>query len=230
MNNKLYIVSTPIGNLEDITLRALKILKNVDIIACEDTRITRILLDHYNIKNKCLISFHSYNQDEKIKYIIHQLQNNKTVALVSDSGTPCISDPGYLLVKKTLQEKIPIEVIPGATGLICALVGSGLPTNGFIFLGFLPKKKGKIKKILLNCVSLNKTIIFYESPYRIKKTLEICKDIFSTYRSHCVVARELTKKFEEYIRGTLEEVISELNNRKSIKGEIITLLFLECQT
>lgn len=227
---KLFVVSTPIGNLEDITYRAVKTLENSGIIACEDTRRTRILLDHYKITGKSLVSFYSYNQQYRIDGLIESLRNGKSIALVSDSGTPCISDPGYMLVKRCIDENIPVEVIPGPSALVTALVGSGLPTNSFVFLGFLPKKSGKMKKALLNCAGLEKTIIFYESPFRIASTLETCREAFVDYNVNCVIARELTKIYEEYIRGSLDAVIGDLKARQKIKGEIIALLFPQPRT
>lgn len=229
-SGKLYIVATPIGNLQDITLRALDILKEVDIICCEDTRRTLILLNHYEIKNRHLLSFFSYNQLKRIDTIIKELKSGKNIAIVSDSGTPCISDPGSLLVNRVIEEGITVESIPGPASFVVALTGSGLPTNGFVFLGFLPRRKSKIKKILLNSISLKKTIIFYESPLRLLKTLIFCSEIFNSQHIKCAVARELTKKFEEYIRGTIDSVYNELVKRKDIKGEIIVLLFPANQT
>jgi len=218
----LSLVSTPIGNLEDITLRALKVLKDCDIILCEDTRRTKILLEKYNIK-KQLISCHSYNQTKRADLLIELLKNKKNVVYVTDSGTPCISDPGYELVLKAIENSFPIECIPGPTAFVPALVCSGLPTDDFVFLGFLPRKKSKINKLLASVSALKKTIIFYESPYRIKRTIEICKSIFKP-ETKLVIAREITKKFEEFIRGTIESVYNEILKRKEIKGEIVVLL------
>ena len=218
----LYLISTPIGNLEDITLRALRILKEVDIIACEDTRRTKILLDHYSIKRP-LVSFHSYNQDKMCRVLINKIISGENVAVVSDSGTPGISDPGALLVRDAVCENIPVIHIPGPTAFVTALVSSGLPTNGFTFLGFLPRKTGRIKKVLLNLIDIGKTIIFYESPYRIKKTLALCREVFPA-DTDCVVARELTKKYEEYIRGKITEVYEKINKRGKVKGELVVML------
>lgn len=222
MSAILYIVPTPIGNLEDITLRALRVLKESDLIACEDTRQSLKLLSHFEI-SKPLISFYSYNQQGRIPQIINKLLNGKKIALISDGGTPAVSDPGYLLVKAAIDNGIKIEVLPGASAVITALVGSGLPTDGFVFCGFLKRKPGKMKKELLASASLNKTIIFYESPHRILKTLEMCKEIFGENVSICL-ARELTKKFEEFIRGTVKEVLINMQERKEILGEFVVLI------
>ena len=217
----LYIVSTPLGNLEDITLRALRILKEVDLIACEDTRVTRKLLTHYQI-SKPLVSYFQQNQLFRIPYLIEKLKEGKNIALVSDAGTPGISDPGFFLIKEAIKQKIKIVPIPGASAVITALVVSGLPTDDFIFIGFLPRKKSKISKELVKLSELKKTIIFYESPYRIKKTLEIIKEILPEAR--VVLARELTKKFEEVLRGKPEDLLKQIENRK-LKGEIIVTLY-----
>jgi len=226
------MVATPIGNLEDITLRAIRTLKECDIIACEDTRHSRILLDHYAISGKPLLSFYSYNQFSRMTEIINELKSGKNIALICDSGTPGISDPGAILASKAIDSGITVESIPGPAAIISALVSSGLPTNGFVFLGFLPKKPGKIKKLLLSAANMEKTVIFYESPYRILKTIQLCLEVFieNKFISKCVIARELTKKFEEFIRGDLQSVYNSLSQRKEIKGELVVLLSLEAQT
>ena len=167
---QLYIAATPIGNLEDITLRVLRVLKECDFIACEDTRQTLKLLTHYQI-SKPLISFYSYNQQNRIPQIIKKIQAGQTCVLVSDGGMPAISDPGYLLVKAAIENNVKTEILPGASAGICALVGSGLPTDGYVFLGFLKRKPGKMKKELQEASVLGKTIVFYESPHRIVKTV-----------------------------------------------------------
>jgi len=213
--------------LKDITLRALEILKMVDFIACEDTRHTKILLDHYGISNKSLISFYSYNQDRKISDILSRLSSGKNIALVSDGGTPGISDPGTKLVKRDLENNMIVESIPGPTALITALVCSGLPTDGFVFLGFLPRKQGKIRKLLLSSLSIGKTVIFYESPHRIERTLRLCNDFLGS-EIDCEIARELTKRFEEYIRGKLDDVYKKISSQ-SLKGEIVVLLHSSLQ-
>lgn len=220
-NGILYIVPTPIGNLEDITLRALRILKEVDLIACEDTRQTVKLLNHYGIQ-KPLLSFYTHNQLKRMPEIITELNSGKNVALVSDSGTPGISDPGFFLIAKAIEEKFDVVSLPGPSAVITALVGSGLSTNGFIFLGFLKRKAGKLKKELKNAAIAGKTIVFYESPHRIKKTVSICLNIFMP-DTQIVLAREITKKFEEYIRGTLQEVNETINNRELL-GEFVVII------
>ncbi|MCL1972348.1 MAG: 16S rRNA (cytidine(1402)-2'-O)-methyltransferase [Endomicrobia bacterium] len=223
MNGILYIVPTPIGNLEDITLRALRVLKECDLIACEDTRHSLKLLAHFEI-SKPLISFYSYNQQHRLPQIIDKLLNGKKVALISDGGTPAVSDPGYVLVKEAIGKNIKVEALPGASAVITALVGSGLPTDGFIFCGFLKRKPGKMKKELAKCAELGKTVIFYESPHRILKTVEICAEVFGENAEICL-ARELTKKFEEFVRGKAKEVLSEISARKEILGEFVVLIY-----
>ncbi|MBI5573076.1 MAG: 16S rRNA (cytidine(1402)-2'-O)-methyltransferase [Elusimicrobia bacterium] len=220
MSGVLYVVATPIGNLKDITLRALETLKVVDLIACEDTRRTKILLMHYDIA-KPQISFYSQNQFRKIPYLIDELKKGKNVALVSDAGTPGISDPGFFLVKNAIEQGLKVETIPGVSAVVTALSASGLATDGFVFLGFLPRKKGKIRKVLQKVAGLEKTIIFYESPYRLKKTLKIITEIFPP-ATDIVVCRELTKKFEEFIRGNTSDIIEKLPEK--ILGEITVLI------
>ncbi|HAX62331.1 MAG TPA: 16S rRNA (cytidine(1402)-2'-O)-methyltransferase [Elusimicrobia bacterium] len=220
MSGVLYVVATPIGHLKDITLRALETLKAVDLIACEDTRRTKILLVHYDIATP-QISFYSQNQFRKIPYLIDELKKGKNIALVSDAGTPGISDPGFFLVKKAIEQGLKVETVPGVSAVVTALSASGLPTDGFVFLGFLPRKKGKIKKNFEKVAGLEKTIIFYESPYRLKKTLKIITEIFPA-DSDIVVCRELTKKFEEFIRGNASDIIEKLPEK--IMGEITVLI------
>jgi 16S rRNA (cytidine1402-2'-O)-methyltransferase len=215
---KLYVISTPIGNLKDITLRSLEILKEVNYIFCEDTRRTKILLDHYDIKNKKLISYFSPKEEKKIPSLLEILKNNNA-ALVVDSGMPGISDPGYKLIKACLENNIEIEVLPGPTAFLTALIGSGLPTDKFLFLGFLPKKG--LENFFERYKDLEVTIVFYESPKRILKTLTIIKKIWGQGR--VVIAREISKIYEEYIRGDLDEAIEILKNRE-LKGEI-TVVF-----
>lgn len=217
----LYIVPTPIGNLEDITLRAIRILKESDLIVCEDTRQTLKLLSHLQI-SKTLVSFYTQNQLRKIPQIISMLQQGKNISLVSDCGTPAISDPGYYLVKEVLKNNLNVISLPGPCALTTALVGSGLPTDSFVFLGFLRKKTGKMKKELEEAKSINKTIIFYESPHRIVRTVETCSEVFGA-GCNIVLGRELTKKFEEYIRGTISEVLENLKNRE-ILGEFVIII------
>ncbi len=215
---KLFIVPTPIGNLKDITLRAIEVLNSVNYIVCEDTRRTKILLDHYQLKNKKLISYFAPKEREKIPQILEILKK-ENMALVVDSGMPGISDPGYQLIKACLENKIEIEVLPGPSAFLVALVGSGLPLDKFLFLGFLPKKG--LENYLSQFKDLEVTIIFYESPHRIFKTLNLIKKIFGNVQ--VVIAREISKVYEEYLRGNLEEILKILENRK-LKGEI-TVIF-----
>lgn len=224
-NGTLYVVPTPIGNLEDITLRALRVLKECDLIACEDTRKSLKLLSHFGI-SKSLISFHSYNERHKVEYIINKLLNGNNIALVSDAGMPCISDPGYVLVKLAIEKYIRVKVLPGASAVMTALIGSGLPVDGFIFCGFLKRKPAKIRKELSNLLNLKKTIIFYESPHRIVKTIDICKDVFGRNAEICL-AREITKKFEEFIRGSIEGILESIKNKRDLLGEFVVLIYPE---
>ena len=213
----LYIISTPIGNLQDITFRAIETLKQSDIILAEDTRRTFILLNHYNIENKKLTSFNDFNKEKKSNYIINELKQNKNISIVSDSGTPGISDPGFYLVRECVRNNIQVIPIPGPTAAISALVSSGFPTDSFVFYGFIPKKE-KAKTDFFNEIkNNNKTTIIYESPYRLIKTLKIMSEIIPN-REICI-ARELTKKFEELIRGKVKEIYEKLKD-KNIKGEI----------
>ncbi len=216
----LYLVSTPIGNLEDITLRALKVLGGVDLLAAEDTRHTGILLKHYNL-HKSIISYHDFNKDKKAPILIGQLKAGKSVAVISDAGTPGISDPGYLLVKMAIHENIRVVPVPGASAFLSALVVSGLPTDKFVFEGFLSPKPGKRRKRLEELREERRTLIFYESPHRFVKMLEDVAEILG--QRGMVVARELTKKFEEIIRGTPEEIKRVFGERK-IKGELVVLI------
>ncbi|MCA6071523.1 MAG: 16S rRNA (cytidine(1402)-2'-O)-methyltransferase, partial [Endomicrobium sp.] len=185
MSGILYIVPTPIGNLEDVTLRALRILKECDLIACEDTRQSLKLLSYFEI-SKPLISFYSYNEQHRLGQILDKIANGKKVALISDAGTPGISDSGYALVKEAIGKGIKTEVLPGASAVTTALVGSGLPTDGFIFCGFLKRRPGKMKKELSELLNLQKTIVFYESPHRILKTVEVCLNIFGENARICL--------------------------------------------
>jgi 16S rRNA (cytidine1402-2'-O)-methyltransferase len=218
----LYIVATPIGNLEDITIRALEVLKKVDLILCEDTRVTKKLLDRYQIK-KPLLSYHQHSKIQKLDYIISLLKERKNLALVSDAGTPGISDPGGKLVNevvKWLSDQVKIVPIPGPSALICAVSISGFPMDKFLFFGFLPKKK-KRKKILKEIANFYYPVIFYESPYRILKTLEELKEINRELK--IVVAKELTKKFETIYRGKIEEIIEKIEKDK-LKGEFVVIV------
>lgn len=217
----LYVVSTPIGNLEDISLRALRVLREADLIACEDTRQTQKLVLAYNLGGR-LVSYHRHSAKKKTESILSDLEAGKNIAVVSDGGTPGISDPGYLLVKGAVDKGLPVTVIPGPSAVTGALILSGLPTDGFLFLGFLPRKKGKIKKVLMKSRSAGMTTVFYESPYRVKSSLGILKEVFGEGLPVAVV-REMTKKFEEVVRGSVESVIGELSQRE-IKGEV-TVVF-----
>ncbi|MHB9154905.1 MAG: 16S rRNA (cytidine(1402)-2'-O)-methyltransferase [Endomicrobiales bacterium] len=221
VHGTLYLVPTPIGNLEDITLRALRVLKEVDIVLCEDTRQTVKLLNHYQIQ-KPLVSFYTQNQNRRIPPAISDLHSGKNTALVSDGGTPGISDPGFFLVSRAIEEGIPVVSLPGPNAAVTALVASGLPTHGFVFLGFLKRKAGKMKKELREAASCGRTIVFYESPHRIKKTLALCAGVFGP-KTRVVLARELTKKFEEYIRGTLEDA-ARVAAERELPGEFVVLL------
>lgn len=216
---RLYIVSTPIGNMEDITLRALRILKEADLICAEDTRITGRLLAHYQIKNT-LLSYHSYNEALRIPQILAYLKEGRRIALVSDAGTPGISDPAHKLVRAAIAAGVAVEPLPGPTASIAALVASGLPTDRFVFEGFLPRKKGRQARLKFLSEEPG-TIILYESAPRIQKTIEdIVKNFGNRY---IVISRELTKKFEEFIRGEAQQVLQELKTRR-LKGEIVLLI------
>ena len=219
MTGKLYIVSTPIGNLKDITLRAIETLNEVDFILCEDTRVTSILLKHYNIIKK-LISFNAVSEIKKIPSIIERLQLGQSYALVSDSGTPAISDPGIRLISESIENGIDIISIPGATALISALTVSGLPTDSFVFEGFLPQKKGRQTK-LQKLAEESRTIVIYESSHRIDKLINELDQYFP--ERYIVVCRELTKKFEEYWRGFPAELKKNLE-AKTIKGEFVVVI------
>lgn len=219
-NGKLYVIATPIGNLEDVTLRALRILKEVDLIACEDTRVTRKLLTHYSVSAR-VISYYEQNRLVKTPVIVEQLKQGKNVALVTDSGTPGISDPGFFLVKEVIKQNISVIAVPGPSAVISALSVSGLPINEFIFLGFISRKPGKIIKELRQCLETEKTVVFYESPYRLIKTLGIINQEFPAVQ--VAVCRELTKMFEEILRGTPAQVLEKLAG-KEVKGEITIVL------
>jgi len=216
----LYIVPTPIGNLKDITLRALDVLKEVDLILAEDTRTTSHLLNHYEI-TKPISPYHQHNEHKILQHIVSQLQAGKTMALITDAGTPGISDPAFLLVRECARSNIKVECLPGATAFVPALVNSGLPINRFVFEGFLPLKKGR-QTLLKQLVTEERTMVFYESPMRLVKTLEEFKQYFGAERL-CSVSRELTKMFEETKRGTLNEV-ADYFKQKEVKGEIVIVL------
>ena len=213
----LFVVSTPIGNLEDITLRALKVLKEADLIAAEDTRRTKNLLNHYDIKTP-LTSYFEYNKIYKGKLILEKLKEGKNVALVSDAGTPGISDPGYLLIKQSIDEGIRVIPVAGISALNAALSASGLPANKVTFLGFLPVKKNKRKVSLEKFKEREETLVIFESPYRIIKLLEDIKETIGD--REIALCREITKMFEEIFRGSVSDALEEFSKRKSIKGEI----------
>lgn len=215
----LYIVATPIGNLKDITLRALETLKQVDFVACEDTRVTKKLLDYYQIK-KILISYHQHTKIQKIDEILNQIALGKSCALVSDSGTPGISDPGNILVARAVQKNIKIVPIPGPSALTAAASISGFPQDKFLFLGFPPHKKGR-RKFFKQIKESIYPVVFYESPYRILKTLNLLREMVSERR--IVVCRELTKMFETIYRGTIDQIIDQLSKEK-IKGEFVVVV------
>jgi 16S rRNA (cytidine1402-2'-O)-methyltransferase len=225
--SSLYIVSTPIGNLEDITLRALKILKEVDLILCEDTRVTKKLLDHYGIKTPVL-SYHQHSKIQKIDYILNLLKEGKNLALVSDAGTPGISDPGNKLIKELTNSRIKelkFVPIPGTSAVTCAASIAGFSMDKFLFLGFPPKKR-KRKKFFEEVIKSKYPVIFYESPYRILKTLNELKNTMNNEqrtKNNIVVCRELTKKFETIYRGKIDEVIKEIEKDK-IKGEFVIIV------
>jgi len=218
MNGKLYIVATPIGNLEDITLRALRILKEVDLIAAEDTRQTLKLLNHFEI-SKPLISYHRHNEDIKSNILIEKLKNGENIALVSDAGTPGICDPGEEVIKKAIEENIEVIPIPGACALINALIVSGLNTSEFLFLGFLPLNKKLRKEKFEEIKKSEKTIIIYEAPHKMKNTLQDLKDVINDRK--IVLSRELTKIHEEFIRKNINELLDNIDN---LKGEMILII------
>lgn len=215
----LYIVPTPIGNLEDITLRAIRILKEVDYIAAEDTRHSRILLQKYEI-NTPTISFHSWSDTRRLEQLLQFLREGKNIALISDAGTPGISDPGYILVKAAIAEGIQIIPLPGASACITALSASGLSTHQFVYLGFLPLKKGR-QTLWNKLVEEERTIVFYESPHRLHKTLQEIAEKFEDRQ--IVIARELTKIYEEYFRGTAKEAMDYFRAQK-LKGEFVIMI------
>jgi 16S rRNA (cytidine1402-2'-O)-methyltransferase len=225
VKGKLYIVPTPIGNLEDMTFRAIKILNEVDIILAEDTRTSGKLLSFYEIKTH-MQPYHMHNEHFVTEKIVEQINMGKNYALISDAGTPAISDPGYLMVRACVQNDISVECLPGATAFVPALVVSGFPINQFLFVGFLPIKKGR-KTILESLVHQQQTLVFYESPHKITKTIDDFIQYFGESKK-AVVCRELSKKFEEIIRGSLSEIKIKLA-QKTIKGEIVVVLSGERQ-
>lgn len=217
---QLYLVPTPIGNLQDITLRALEVLKSVDVVLAEDTRISGQLLKHYDIK-QTLVSYHAHNEHAAVKRVLEKLEEGQVMALVSDAGSPGISDPGYLLVHEALKEGFKVEALPGATAFVPALVKSGLPSDRFVFEGFLPHKKGRQTR-LQQLAEEPRTIVLYESPHRLLKTLKQLAEFFGNER-RASVSRELTKMFEETVNGTLEEVTKHFETG-TIKGEFVIVV------
>ncbi len=214
---KLYVVPTPIGNLEDITFRALHTLKEVDFIAAEDTRQTKKLLNHFEISTP-LVSYHEHNKEVQGKRILDQLKEGKRIALVSDAGMPVISDPGYDLIRD-IEDLADVIVLPGANAALCALVGSGLPNEQFYFYGFLPRKRKELIQVLEQLRYISGTLLFYESPHRIKETIKGIVEVFGEDRN-IVLARELTKRFEEYVKGTAKEVEQWLSSEQAeVRGE-----------
>ena len=215
----LFIVPTPIGNLEDITLRSIRILEECDLILAEDTRVTKRLLNHLNI-SKPLLSFHAHNEHKVLDKTIERITQNTSTVLVSDAGTPGISDPGYLLIRSCIENNIKIECLPGATAIIPALILSGFPTERFVFEGFLPHKKGRQTRLKTICDE-TRTSVFYESPHRINKALIQLKEFIDPERKVCV-AREISKLYEEVIRGNIDELILFSENHE-LKGEIVVV-------
>lgn len=218
--SKLYLVPTPIGNLEDITLRALRILKEADLILAEDTRTSGKLLKHYQIENK-MQAHHQHNEHKTVAGLVEQMRGGTTIALITDAGTPAVSDPGFLLVRECIKHEVPVETLPGAVAFIPALVNSGLPSERFLFEGFLPHKKGRKTK-LEELAEKDCTLVFYESPYRLVKTLKQLGDFLGEDR-RASVSREITKLHEETIRGTLLELAAHYE-QKGVKGEIVIVV------
>uniref|UniRef100_Q02CY4 Ribosomal RNA small subunit methyltransferase I n=1 Tax=Solibacter usitatus (strain Ellin6076) TaxID=234267 RepID=Q02CY4_SOLUE len=221
MPGLLYVVATPIGNLEDITYRAVRLLGEADLIACEDTRQTRKLLDHYNI-HKPTISYHDHNEAERTEDLTARLLAGETIALVSDAGMPLVSDPGYRLVHAAIEAGVSVQPIPGPSASLTALAASGLPTDSFHFGGFLPPKTGQRAKLLESLAEEHATLIFYEAPHRILETLEAIEAALGP--RPVVVAREITKIHEEFLRGTAAEIHAQLASRDAVKGEITLLI------
>ena len=218
----LYVVGTPIGNLEDITLRALRVLKEADIIACEDTRHTQKLLNHYNIATRTT-SYHEHNEATRAPELLKQMQAGANVALVTDAGMPGISDPGYRLITLAIQHDVPVVPVPGASAFLAALVASGLPTDSFRFNGFLSAKRGERRTVLESSKNSRSTQLFYEAPHRILETLEDVIEVLGESRQ-IVVAREVTKIHEEFLRGPASEVLGMLRRREAVKGEMTLLI------
>jgi 16S rRNA (cytidine1402-2'-O)-methyltransferase len=218
----LYLVATPIGNLDDITLRALRVLNGVDLIACEDTRQTQKLLNHYGITTRT-VSYHEHNEMTKAAELVVDLEGGAKIALVTDAGMPGISDPGFRLIALAIRHHVPVVPIPGASAFLAALVASGLPTDSFRFSGFLPAKRGERRTLLESIRTSPRTQVFYEAPHRLIETLEDIGEVLGTDR-HIVVAREVTKLHEEFLRGRAAEVLETLKARGEVKGEITLLI------
>jgi 16S rRNA (cytidine1402-2'-O)-methyltransferase len=218
----LYVVATPIGNLEDITLRALRILKEADLIACEDTRQTQKLLNHYGVTTRTT-SYHEHNEAERSQELVRELKKGLRLALVSDAGMPGISDPGFRLISSAIRQGVPVIPIPGAAAAVTALVASGLPTDSFRFNGFLPAKSGQRARMLESIRTSPRTQVFYEAPHRVKEVLADIVEVLGPGR-RVVMARELTKIHEEFLRGTAGEILETLNARGDVKGEITLLI------
>jgi 16S rRNA (cytidine1402-2'-O)-methyltransferase len=218
----LYLVATPIGNLQDITLRALRVLKEVDVIACEDTRQTQKLLNHYGIATRT-VSYHEHNEITRAAELVKDLQEGTSVALVTDAGMPGISDPGFRLISLAIRHHVPVVPIPGASAFLAALVASGLPTDSFRFSGFLPAKRGERRAALETVKISPRTQVFYEAPHRIVEALEDVVEVLGNDR-HVVIAREVTKLHEEFLRGRAGEVLETLKARDGVKGEITLLI------
>ena len=218
----LYLVATPIGNLKDITLRALEILKSVDLIVAEDTRRSRVLLEHYGIETPFGPSLYEGVEPQRVERVLNLLKEGKDVALISDAGTPLIQDPGFLLVRRAVEEGVRVVPVPGPTALVAALVASGFPTDRFVFEGVPPKKPGKRRAFFESLKDEERTVVLYESPHRILKTLETLAEVMP--RREICVARELTKIHEEFLRGTAEEVLRRLQERPRVKGEFVLVI------
>jgi len=221
MNGTLYIVSTPIGNLEDITLRALRILEEVDLIACEDTRVTSKLLNHFELRTK-RISYHEHNEAERTPELVRELMSGKDVALVCDAGTPAISDPGFRLVSAAVEQGINVRTVPGPSTFAAALSVSGLPPSRFAFLGFLPKTDKRRREMVESVRDYPETLVLYESPKRALKTLTVLAEVLGN--RDAVLCRELTKMFEETISGTIQELIHKIEEREELKGEVVIVI------
>ena len=218
----LYVVATPIGNLEDITLRGLRVLKGVDLIACEDTRQTQKLLNHYGITTHT-VSYHEHNEMTKAAELVVDLEGGAKIALVTDAGMPGISDPGYRLITLAIRHRVPVIPVPGASAFLAALVASGLPADSFRFSGFLPAKQGERRTALAGIRSSPRTQVFYEAPHRVLDTLEDIVEVLGPDR-HLVIAREVTKIHEEFLRGRAAELLATLKSRSDVKGEITLLI------